>query len=79
MAHEINPAGPLEPFYPYEDKSMMVVGLNVALIVVSTLLVVSRFYVRIAVTKNLGPDDWCAFFALVGTCWVWIWSGGGMC
>jgi hypothetical protein len=59
------PPGPDGIVYPREDKSSMVIALNVVLITISTTMVASRFYVRQFMTKNLGPDDWVALIALV--------------
>ena len=60
------PPEALLPGYDMPDKGPIVIGLNIALMTVSTGLVVSRFYVRQFMTKNLGPDDWVSLLALVG-------------
>lgn len=60
------PPEALLPGYDMPDRGPIVIGLNIALMVVSTALVVSRFYVRQFMTKNLGPDDWVSLLALVG-------------
>ncbi|EXJ69959.1 uncharacterized protein A1O5_07032 [Cladophialophora psammophila CBS 110553] len=42
-----------------------VVTVNIALVVVAALLVIARFWTRIAINHMLGSDDWCVFVALL--------------
>ena len=42
-----------------------VVTVNIALVVIASILVIARFWTRIVVNNMLGLDDWCVLVALV--------------
>ncbi|OAP64664.1 hypothetical protein AYL99_00636 [Fonsecaea erecta] len=42
-----------------------VVTVNIALVVVAGVLVIARFWTRIAINHMLGVDDWCVLMALL--------------
>ena len=49
----------------YENRSGMVVGVITVCLIVATVFVGLRFYVRFGIIKKLGADDWVQAAALV--------------
>jgi hypothetical protein len=56
---------PPDPVGETESKGPILLGLNIALIVLTTTVMVTRLYARGIVTKALGLDDAIAIFAFV--------------
>lgn len=58
---------PRAVFDPKSSDGQPIFNLNVALIVITSALILVRFYVRGIITKSLGWDDLLAVFAWVSS------------
>ena len=51
---------------PHDSKADQIIAICSAMLVLMTLVVAARFWIRLALTKGqLGLDDWCIFVAWV--------------
>lgn len=53
------------PLNPTEDRSYLIRDVSIVLMVLSTVFVLSRLYVRRFVSNSFGLDDYAAIIALV--------------
>lgn len=53
------------PLHPYEDRAYLIRDINITLMILSTVFVLSRLYVRRFVSNSFGLDDCAAIIALV--------------
>lgn len=55
------------PEDPTADRSYLIRDINVTLMVLSTIFVIARVYVRKFVSNSFGLDDCCAMLSLVSS------------